>query len=293
MKKNSDNNQSEIILYQAPDNQTVLEVRFEGETIWLTQAQIVTLFSTSKANVSEHIKQIYQSKELEVEATVRKFRTVQIEGNRSVTRSTDHYNLDMIISIGYRVNSIQGTQFRIWANRVLKDYLLKGYVIHQQFEQIENKLKQHDKTLLEHEQKFDLLIKTNLPPTEGIFYDGQIFDAYQFASDLIKSASKSIVLIDNYVDESVLTLLSKRNGDVTATIYTASVSKQLKLDLKRFNAQYPAIELKTFTKSHDRFLIIDNNTVYHIGASLKDLGKKWFAFSKIELDAMEMIKKLK
>jgi hypothetical protein len=293
MKKNSDNNQSEIILYQAPDNQTVLEVRFEGETIWLTQAQIVTLFSTSKANVSEHIKQIYQSKELEVEATVRKFRTVQIEGNRSVTRSTDHYNLDMIISIGYRVNSIQGTQFRIWANRVLKDYLLKGYVIHQQFEQIENKLKQHDKTLLEHDQKFDLLIKTNLPPTEGIFYDGQIFDAYQFASDLIKSASKSIVLIDNYVDESVLTLLSKRNGDVTATIYTASVSKQLKLDLKRFNAQYPAIELKTFTKSHDRFLIIDNNTVYHIGASLKDLGKKWFAFSKIELDAMEMIKKLK
>jgi hypothetical protein len=279
-------------LYQAPDNQTVLEVRFEGGTIWLTQAQIVTLFSTSKANVSEHIKQIYQSKELEVEATVRKFRTVQIEGNRSVTRSTDHYNLDMIISIGYRVNSIQGTQFRIWANKVLKNYLLKGYVIHQQFEQIENKLKQHDKTLLEHDQKFDLLIKTNLLSKEGIFYEGQIFDAYQFASDIIRSATKSIVLIDNYVDESVLTLLSKRNTNVTATIYTASVTKQLKLDLKRFSAQYPTVEVKTFTKSHDRFLIIDNATVYHIGASLKDLGKKWFAFSKIELDAMEMINKL-
>jgi len=292
MKKNSDNNQSEIILYQAPDNQTILEVRFEGETIWLTQAQIVTLFSTSKANVSEHIKQIYQSKELEVEATVRKFRTVQIEGNRSVTRRTDHYNLDMIISIGYRVNSIQGTQFRIWANKVLKNYLLKGYVIHQQFEQIENKLKQHDKTLLEHDQKFDLLIKTNLLPQEGIFFDGQMFDAYQFASDIIKSATKSIVLIDNYVDESVLTLLSKRKSKVTATIYTASVTNQLKLDLKRFNAQYPTVEVKTFTKSHDRFLIIDHATVYHIGASLKDLGKKWFAFSKINLNAQEIIEKL-
>jgi len=145
---------------------------------------------------------------------------------------------------------------------------------------------------LEHDQKFDLLIKTNLLPNEGIFYDGQIFDAYQFASDIIKSATKSIVLIDNYVDESVLTLLSKRNSSVSATIYTASVSKQLKLDLKRFNAQYPKVEVKTFTRSHDRFLIIDNTTVYHIGASLKDLGKKWFAFSKIELDTMEMIKKL-
>jgi len=292
MKIKSDNNTSEIILYQAPDNQTVLEVRFEDETIWLTQAQIVTLFSTSKANVSEHIKQIYQSRELEIEATVRKFRTVQIEGNRSVTRSSDHYNLDMIISIGYRVNSIQGTQFRIWANKVLKSYLLKGYVIHQQFEQIENKLKQHDKVLLAHDQKFDLLIKTNFLPKEGIFYDGQIFDAYQFASDIIKTATKSIVLIDNYVDESVLTLLSKRNSEVAATIYTASISKQLKLDLKRFNSQYPVVDIKTFTKSHDRFLIIDHATVYHIGASLKDLGKKWFAFSKIEIDAVEMINKL-
>jgi len=292
MKIKSDNNTSEIILYQPQENQTVLEVRFEDETIWLTQAQIVTLFSTSKANVSEHIKQIYQSGELEIDATVRKFRTVQVEGNRSVTRNTDHYNLDMIISIGYRVNSIQGTQFRIWANKVLKNYLLKGYVIHQQFEQIERKLKQQDKRLLEHDHKFDLLIKTNLPPTEGIFYDGQIFDAYKFVSDIIKSATKSIVLIDNYVDESVLTLLSKRKTEVTAKIYTASVTNQLKLDLKRFHTQYLKIEVNTFKKSHDRFLIIDNARVYHIGASLKDLGKKWFAFSKIELDPSEIINKL-
>jgi len=292
MKIKSDNNTSEIILYQAQDNQTVLEVRFEDETVWLTQAQIVTLFSTSKANVSEHIKQIYQSKELEIEATVRKFRTVQIEGNRSVTRNTDHYNLDMIISIGYRVNSIQGTQFRIWANKVLKNYLLKGYVIHQQFEQIESKLKQHDKTLLEHDHKFDLLIKTNLPPTEGIFYDGQIFDAYTFVSNLIKSAHSSIVLIDNYIDESVLMLLSKRNPGVKASIFTGNITRQLETDLKKHHQQYPLIELKRFSKSHDRFLIIDQKDVYHIGASLKDLGKKWFAFSRIELDPTEIINKL-
>jgi hypothetical protein len=173
----------------------------------------------------------------------------------------------------------------MWAKRVLKDYLLKGYALHQRVDRIENKL-------LEHDQKFDLLIRTHLPPKEGIFYDGQIFDAYRFVTDIIKSATKSIILIDNYVDENVLALLAKRNETVEATIYTATISLQLKLDIKKFNAQYQKIEVKTFTKSHDRFLIIDQDTVYHIGASLKDLGKKWFAFSKIELDAIEMISKL-
>lgn len=278
----------EIILYQTPDNQTALEVIFEGDTIWLTQAQIVSLFSTSKANVSEHIKQIYKSKELEAEATVRKFRTVQIEGTRSVSRNIDYFNLDMIISIGYRVNSIRGTQFRIWANKILKDYLLKGYAIHQRIERIENDVY----SLKKKADEFDLHINTSLPPHEGIFFDGQIFDAYQFVVNIIKTAKKSIVLIDNYIDESVLTLLSKREINVKATIYTATISKQLSLDIKRFNAQYPIIELKKFTKSHDRFLIIDHQVVYHIGASLKDLGKKWFAFSKIELNAKEMIDKL-
>lgn len=198
---------------------------------------------------------------------------------------TAYYNLDVIISVGYRVKSQRGTQFRIWANRVLKDYLLKGYVINQRVDKIEKKL-------LEHDQKFDLLIKTNLLPQEGIFYDGQIFDAYRFASDLIKSAKKSIILIDNYLDESVLTLFSKRAANVKATIYTSSISETFALDIIRFNTQYPIVEVKTFTKSHDRFLIIDESTVYHIGASLKDLGKKWFAFSKIKLDAKEIIIKL-
>jgi hypothetical protein len=282
---NNRDDKGEIIIYQSDDKSTHLEVRINEETIWLTQKQMALLFDCSVDNVGLHLKNIYKEEELQELATAEDFSVVRQEGSRFVKRKVVCYNLDAVISVGYRVNSKRGTQFRIWANRVLKDYLLKGYVINQRVDRIEKKL-------FEHDQKFDLLIKTNLPATEGIFYEGQIFDAYQFASDIIKSANKSIVLIDNYVDESVLTLLSKRNSEVTATIYTASISKQLKLDLKRFNAQYPAIEVKTFTKSHDRFLIIDHATVYHIGASLKDLGKKWFAFSKMELNALEIIKKL-
>jgi hypothetical protein len=275
-------NKGEIIIYQPDDQSMRIEVRIEEETVWLTQMQMAELFQTTRNNVTLHISNIFKERELEQIAVCKDSLLTAQDGKNYKTKL---YNLDVIISIGYRVKSKRGTQFRIWANRVLKDYLLKGYVINQRVDRIEKKLMEHDK-------KFDLLIKTNLLPHEGIFYDGQIFDAYQFASDLIKSGAQSIVLIDNYVDESVLTLLSKRKSTVTATIYTASVSKQLKLDLKRFNAQYPIVEVKTFTKSHDRFLIIDNAVVYHIGASLKDLGKKWFAFSKIELDAMEMIKKL-
>jgi len=191
----------------------------------------------------------------------------------------------MIISLGYRINSYRGTQFRIWANNILKEYLLKGYVVNHRIERIEKKI-------LEHDQKFDLLIKTSLPPHEGIFYEGQIFDAYKFTADLVRWANISIVLIDNYVNESVLMLLSKRKEGVKATIYTTAISHQLQLDLDKFNSQYDTIEIKIFTKSHDRFLIIDREVVYHFGASLKDPAKKWFAFSKIGLDANEMIKKL-
>ncbi|OFX23169.1 MAG: DNA-binding protein [Bacteroidetes bacterium GWA2_31_9] len=289
MKKSSINIQSEIILYQTQDNQTALEVKFESETIWLTQVQIVILFATSKANVSEHIKQIYQSKELEVQSTVRKFRTVQIEGKRNVSRNVDHYNLDMIISIGYRVNSIRGTQFRIWANKVLKNYLLNGYVINQRIEKLENKVY----SLEQKSSEFDFHIKTSLPPHEGIFFDGQIFDAYEKVSSFIKDAKSSIILIDNYIDETVLTLLSKRKKGVKTTIFTQNISKQLALDIQKHNAQYESIEVKIFNKSHDRFLIIDEKTIYHVGASLKDLGKRWFAFSKIDINPELIIKELK
>ena len=275
----------EIILYQPDDQLITLEVRIEEETVWLTQAQMVELFGSTKQNISLHINNIFKEGELESSSTVKEYLTVQTEGIRKVRRKITVYNLDVIISLGYRVKSVRGTQFRIWANKVLKEYLLKGYVINHRIELIEKKLYEHD-------HKFDLLIKTNLPPVEGIFYDGQIFDAYLFVSDIIKSAIKTIVLIDNYVDESVLKLLSKRQENVKATIYTASISELFKLDMEKFNSQYPAVEVKVFTKSHDRFLIIDNKTVYHIGASLKDLGKKCIAFSKITIDADEIIAKV-
>lgn len=283
--KDQGNIRGEIILYQTPDSPKVVDVRIENETIWLSQKQMAELFDCSVDNVSLHLKNIYKEKELDEKATAEEFSVVQIEGNRKISRKLSLYNLDAIISVGYRVNTRRGTQFRIWANKVLKDYLLKGYAINQRIDRIESKL-------IEHDQKFDLLIKTNLPPHEGIFYDGQIFDAHHFVSNLVKSANKSIVLIDNYIDESVLILLSKRRVQVKATIYTSAISTQLKLDIKKFNTQYPTIEVKKFNKSHDRFFIIDEKEIYHIGASLKDLGKKWFAFSKIELDIKDILKKL-
>ena len=283
--------QGEIIIYK-PDNSTVqFDVRLEFDTVWLTQAQIADLFGTKRPAITKHLSNIYKSGEL-IEANTSSI--LEHMGINTVQKyKTQYYNLDVILSIGYRVNSKNATQFRIWANSILKDYLLKGYAIRQQFEHIEKKLQQHDKTLFEHDQKFDLIIKTSLPPHEGIFYDYQIFDAWTFMSDIIRSAKSSIVLIDNYIDDSVLTILSKREVNVQATIYTQNITEQLQLDIKKHNAQYQAIEVKTFAKSHDRFLIIDNQTVYHIGASLKDLGRRWFAFSKLNIDIDEMINKLK
>lgn len=278
------NSEGEIILYQSEDKSQI-EVKIKDETVWLTLNQMSDLFDRDKSVISRHIRNIFLENELEESQTVAKNATVQIEGGKEVLRQIDYYNLDVIISVGYRVKSKRGTQFRIWANRILKDYLMKGYVVNQRIDRLERKM-------LEHDQKFDLLIKTSLPPHEGIFYNGQIFDAWKFASDLIKSAKKSIVLIDNYIDESVLQLLSKRAKGVKATVFTSKISKELQLDIDKYNAQYEPIEVKVFTKSHDRFLIIDNDTVYHIGASLKDLAKKWFAFSNIGLDATEMIEKI-
>ncbi|MDO5523969.1 MAG: RhuM family protein [Bacteroidia bacterium] len=275
---------SEIILYES-DDILQLEVYIRDETVWLTQAQRSELFVTDRTSITKHIRNIYNSRELDEDSTCAKIAQVQTEGSRSVTRLITYYNLDMIISLGYRVNSMRGTQFRIWANRVLKDYLLRGYAVNQRFERIEQRLYDHD-------QKFDLLIKTSLPPLHGIFFDGQIFDAYKFVSDLIKSADKEIILVDNYIDENVLLMLSKRKKNVSATIFTVKISNQLQLDIKKFNAQYPPIEVKNFSKSHDRFLILDTKEVYHIGASLKDLAKKWFAFSKIDIDAVDMLRKL-
>jgi hypothetical protein len=268
---------NEIILYQ-PDNTVKLEVRLENETVWLTQAQIADLFGVDRSVIGKHLKNVFGTNELAENSVCAKIAHTANDGK---TYNTYFYNLDAILSVGYRVNSINATLFRQWANRVLKEYLLKGYAINQRFEHLEQRV-------TESEKKIDFFVKTALPPVEGIFYEGQIFDAYTFVADLIKSAKKSIVLIDNYIDESVLTILAKRKSKVDAIIYTPKISSQLQLDLKKHNAQYPPVTVKAFRKSHDRFLIIDD-TVYHIGASLKDLGKKWFAFSRMVLDAGELL----
>jgi len=271
----------EIILYQ-PDKSIELEVRIEAETVWLTQTQIALLFGVDRTVIVRHIGNVYKTHELEAISTCAKIAQVQTEGKRTVIREVNYYNLDMILSVGYRVNSINATKFRQWANQVLKAYLLHGYAINQRIERLEQRV---SKT----EEKIDFFVRTSLPPVEGVFYDGQIFDAYVFASNLIKSAKRSIVLIDNYVDESVLTVLSKREDNVSAKIVTRSISDQFQLDLNRHNSQYPQIDMEERADIHDRFLIIDD-TVYHIGASLKDLGKKLFAFSKLEISPEIILK---
>ena len=287
-------NQNEIILYQ-PDNIIKLEVKFENETVWLNRQQMSILFDRDVKTIGKHINNALKEElaNFSVVAkfattaqnpTVANFATVQIEGNREILRNIEYYSLDVILSVGYRVKSDRGIQFRIWANSVLKEYILKGYAVNQRFERIEHRV-------TETEKKIDFFVKTALPPTQGVFFDDQIFDAYTFASGLIKSAKKTIVLIDNYIDESVLLLFSKRAKNVKATIYTSTTSSQLQLDLQKHNAQYPPITIKAFTRSHDRFLFIDEN-VYHIGASLKDLGKRWFAFSKMEVEARVLLQNI-
>lgn len=272
--------QGEIILYQ-PDELVKLEVRLENETVWLNRQQLAELFGRDIKTIGKHINNAL-NEELSDIPTVAKFATVGIEGGRTVTRQVEYYNLDMILSVGYRVKSKRGVEFRKWSNRVLKDYLLKGYAINQRIEQLE-------RTVATHGEKIDFFVRTSLPPVEGIFFNGQIFDAYTFATNLIKSATRSIVLIDNYIDEDVLLMLSKRSTGVTATIYTKQITPQLQLDLSRHNNQYPRINIRTYRQAHDRFIIIDNNDVYHIGASLKDLGKKLFAFSKMDIPATTIL----
>lgn len=284
--------QGEIILYQ-PNEAVKLEVRLEDETVWLTQAQIAELFGTGRQAITKHLKNIFSSLELDENSVCS---ILELTASDGKVYKTKVYNLDAILSVGYRVNSKNATLFRRWANKVLKDYLLKGYSINQRINQLENKidskLATHDRQLEELTNKVDFFVRTSLPPLEGVFFDGQIFDAYKFVIDLIKSAKQSIILIDNYVDESVLLMLSKRRSGVSATIYTYKINAQLQLDLEKHNDQYPPIDIRTNKNSHDRFLIIDQTEVYHIGASLKDLGKKLFAFSKMSINAAILIKML-
>ena len=284
---------SEIVVYQ-PDEITKLEVRIQGETVWLTQAQIALIFNVGRPAVTKHIRNIYACGELEENSTCSILEHMGNDGLQSY--NVRYFNLDVILSVGYRVNSKNAIAFRRWASGILKEYLMRGVVIKEQFnileDRIDRKMIQFDKRLDEQERKIDFFIQSSLPPRQGIFFDGQIYDAYTFVADLVRKAARRIVLIDNYIDDTVLTMLSKRADGVEATIYTGKISKQLQLDLDKHNAQYPPITVRTFSKAHDRFLIIDD-AVYLVGASIKDLGKKWFGFTLMEnTEAEELIEKM-
>ena len=284
--RNMDNNKGEVVMYQ-PDETIRLEVRLGDDTVWLTQQQMAELFDKDRTVIGRHIRNIYKEEELEENITCAKFAHMGTEGDQSYEYTA--YNLDVIISVGYRVKSKRGTKFRQWANKVLKDYLLKGYVINSRILALEKQVMEQSYQLQDIRNKVDFFVRSSLPPVEGIFYDGQIFDAYVQIVSLIKQAKKSVVLVDNYIDETTLTMLSKRNPGVTATIYTKPLNQQLQLDVQRHNAQYPPINVNICSHSHDRFLIIDD-VVYAFGASLKDAGKKLFAYIKMqETDASELL----
>ena len=269
--------ENEIVLYQ-PNDAIHLEVMMANESVWLTQQQIASLFGVDKSGISRHLKNIFESEELDEALVVAKFATTTqhgaIEGKTQTTESK-FYNLDAILSVGYRVNSFNATMFRKWATSVLKEYLLKGYAVNQRIDNLERRV---SKT----EEKIDFFVRTSLPPVEGVFFQGQIFDAYAKFESFIQSAEREIILIDNYIDLSVLERFSKKRKEVKITIYTDPKTKLSEQDIQKFNEQYPQLTLKRTSKAHDRFLIIDNSTLYHIGASLKDLGKKCFAFEVLD-----------
>ena len=290
---------AEIIVYE-PDEMTRMNVYVKGDTVWLTQAQIAQLFGVGQPSISKHLKNIFASGELNMQSV---HSILEYTASDGKSYMTGFYNLDAILSVGYRVNSRNATVFRQWANRILREYLLKGYSfnarllqlssdIDQRLEKQSRTLEEHSLIIDEHSKKIDFFIKTSLPPIEGIFYDGQIFDSYKFVCDLVKTARYRVVLLDNYIDESVFTLLDKRAEGVTAVVYTAKVTPQLQLDIQKHNSQYPPIIVRFFNKAHDRFLIIDD-IVYHIGASIKDLGRKWFAFTLMrDLTAEDVLSRL-
>lgn len=283
---------NEIVLYQ-PNETMKLEVRLENETVWLTQQQIADLFGTKRPAITKHLANIFKSGELDENSVRSILEHTAADGK---IYKTQFYNLDAILSVGYRVNSRNATLFRQWANKVLKEFLLRGYSINQRLIEMSDRL---DRRLLEQDGKIaairrdvDFFVRTSLPPKEGIFFDGQIFDAYTFIANLIRKANNRIIVIDSYVDDSVLVQLSKRKQGVTVDIYDGRISERLRQDVARHNAQYPGVTLHDYNKAHDRFLIIDEE-VYHIGASLKDLGKKLFAFSKMDvMTGTELLSKL-
>lgn len=276
---------NEIVLYRPDELDERIEVMLENETVWLNRHQMALLFGRDVKTIGKHINNVFSEGELDSHATVANFATVQNEGGRKVERKVEYYNLDVIISVGYRVKSKQGTQFRIWATNVLKDFLLKGYTINNRM----NRLEDNFDNLSQKVNEISLQLKTQEIPTQGVFFDGQIFDAYELTSRIIRSAKTSIVLIDNYIDETTLNHLAKKDPSVKVHLLCKNLNNQVLLDIQKAKAQYGNFEAIIFSQSHDRFLIIDKKEVYHLGASLKDLGKRWFAFSKLDAKSVEGI----
>ena len=279
--------ENEIILYQSDSLPFHLEVKIDEETVWLTQHQMSRLFGQTKQNVSLHIRNCFLEKELERDSTVKEYLTVQQEGKRNVKRLVLFYNLDVIISVGYRVKSKQGTLFRIWASRVLKDHLLKGFSFNSRLSNLENSVA----GIRQKVEGLELRLDHGKIPAQGIFFDGQVFDAWEFASRIIRRAKKEIILLDHYLDESTLMHLAKKQEAVRVLLYSKADAKHFQPDMEKANQQYGGFELRHFTKSHDRFLIIDREEIWHLGASLKDLGKRWFAFSCMEPEWLELLLK--
>ena len=278
--------ENQIVVYQ-PNETMRLDVRLESDTVWLTQAQLCELFGVVKSNVSYHLKNIYGTSELDYGATVQKIRTVRTEAGRAVSRDIEYFNLDVIISLGYRINSKLGIQFRQWATRVLKEHLLRGYTFNQRLNVLEDKvdrrLSKTEQDVVEFKQKVDFFVQTSQPPVRGVFYNGQVFDAHVFAAKFILSAKKSILLIDSWVDVVTLELLAKKAKSVTVEIVTSRRGNKISAsDVAKFNTQYGGLTIAVSRNFHDRFLVIDDKALYLVGASLKDLGWKCFAFTKLD-----------
>ena len=282
---------NEIILYQGNEIPVRIEVRIAHDSVWLNRNQIAVLFNRDVKTIGKHINNIFKEGELYKKVVVAKFATTTQHGaikGKTQTLNVDYYNLDVIISVGYRVKSREGTLFRIWATKVLKEYLIKGYAIHFRTENLERSFRNMNERM----ERIEVSLKTNELPTLGIFFENQIFDAYTFFSDIIQRAKHSIILIDNYIDHTVLVQLAKRRTNVSATIYTERIPASLHLDLTKHNAQYQPINIHRIKQVHDRFLLIDGKELYHIGASIKDLGKRWFAFSRMDSLAGDILGRL-
>lgn len=283
--RNLPESKNEIVVYQ-PDDTIRLAVRLENETVWLTQAQLCELFQRDVSVISRHIKNIFSECELDKESNLHYLQIATSD------RPVALYSLDVIISVGYRVKSVIGTRFRQWANRILKEYVLRGYAVNERFARLEQKV-------LKHEEQINLVLQTALPPIQGVFYDGQLWDARALVLKLIQTAKRSIILIDNWATPETLDLLAKKGKGVKVTVFTSEHydkkhvphHKISPADIATFNAQYPKLAVRYNEAFHDRFLIIDDKDVYLIGASLKDLGRKCFAFMKLDSGEIPRIEK--